>query len=602
MSRKRKLEELIEINTAISSRLDSRDLLKSITLSALALLDADSAEIWLLDHGDDHEPGDELVTGRRLPHRKRYRFRLLASAGTSDPMQDAEAAARDASKAPTLVLFEGHIEHDYDRSFVVSGLNNALTTAFANSSASKKTEGYRPTRAESAFFQINNEEYGLFTISREDPRTFSGDDYYFLEKLAVQAGISLSTSRRFEAVASERDRALARIQKLRERTLIGTSPALQDLQRMIDLAGPSQASVVILGERGVGKELVADALHAKSDRRDAKIIKLNCAGLMESLLESELFGYEKGAFTGAEHTRAGLLEEADGGTLFLDEAGEMSAALQAKLLRFLQEGTFRRVGGNQEIKVNVRVLAATNRDIAGDSAEVHQPSTIRAAGATQAQQGAGYMRRDLFDRLATIVLRIPPLRERRDDIAPLMQHFLARFTVLENKTELHGFAPEIIRLMESADWPGNVRELENAVHRLVILHGGGPLISNVDQVFVARRQGLPSRPEMPATESTASERSASAGPGPTGTGPDPEYAQTFAPAAARPPLAAPQEQIYFDARDAFEAEYIRQALAGARGNISKAAEQSGLDRGNFRLKMNKHNIDQNEFKPKKKRH
>jgi DNA-binding NtrC family response regulator len=642
MSRKRKLEELIEINTAISSRLDSRDLLKSITLSALALLDADSAEVWLLENpsrggrpADTADPearsagglagaarsrgpeaasesvntGDSPPTldsslkasaaGERLPAQKQYRFRLLASAGTSDPLT-ADTESR-TEPAPVLVLFTGQIEHDYDRSFIVSGLDAALGKALGGA----ETGGYRATRAESAFFAIDEHSHGLFTVSREEPRPFQGEDYYFLEKLAIQAGISLSTSQRFEEIAGERDRALAGLEKLKRRTLIGGSAALKEVQRLIDLAAPSSASILILGERGVGKELVADALHRESERAAAPFIKLNCAGLVESLLESELFGYEKGAFTGADKTRSGLLEAADGGTLFLDEVGEMSPAMQAKLLRFLQEGSFRRVGGNkQEIEVDVRIVAATNRDIAGDGDVTATPGAVNAGPALAeaaaarisaedaSNPGPGLMRRDLFDRLATIVLRIPALRERREDIAPLMQHFLERYTVLENKTEIKGFAPAIFALMEAAEWPGNVRELENAVHRLVILHPGGPLIQNTDQVFVARRQGTidggakieqgapPAGDGQGATD-LAGASDSEYRPGPEG--PD-----------------APPERIYFDARDAFEADYIRRALAAARGNISKAAQQSGLDRGNFRLKMNKHEIDAADFKTKKK--
>ncbi len=602
MSRNRKLEELIEINTAISSRLDSRDLLKSITLSALALLDADSAEVWLLEEparktsggSDSPQSGPARETdaaaalqdgvGSRLPVRKQYRFRLLASAGTSDPLT---ADSNHKNGGATVLTFAAEqIESDDDRSFLASGLDGALAKALGGPG----TGGYRPTRAESAFFAFAGDPgtdesrytHGLFTVSREEPRPFQGDDYYFLEKLAIQTGISLSTSQRFEHVADERDQALANLAQLKERSLVGGSEAMREVQRLIQLAAPSRASVLILGERGVGKELIADALHRGSERAQAPFIKLNCAGLVESLLESELFGYEKGAFTGADQDRAGLLEAADGGTLFLDEVGEMSPGMQAKLLRFLQEGTFRRVGSQkQERKVDVRVVAATNRDIAGD--------------------GDGLMRRDLFDRLATIVLRIPALRERREDIAALMQHFLKRYTRLENKSGIEGFSPEIFALMEAADWPGNVRELENAVHRLVILHSTGSLIQNTDQVFVARRQGVandnpqvttdPSLETSKAGDGAARPGTASAAAGDSGPDTPPQSAASSADAPDR---------IYFEAKDAFEADYIRRALAATRGNISKAAQLSGLDRGNFRLKMNKHEVDAAEFKSKKK--
>lgn len=582
MSRNRKLEELIEINTAISSRLESRDLLKSITLSALALLNADSAEIWCFDSSSSGGSSAELAADAKresgaLPQRKLYRFGLLASAGTSDPLSPEAAehsSDRSDQQATVLKLLGSQVEHDYDRSFIVSGLDRSLREALN----SPRMEGYVPERVESAFFPIDDQRHGLFTVSREDRRSFQGDDFYFLEKLAIQAGISLRMSSRFAVVAEERDEAIARIRRLRHRDLIGRSPAMAELQQTLELAAPSQASVLILGERGVGKERIADALHERSNRADKALIKLNCAGLVESLLESELFGYEKGAFTGADSSRAGLLEAADGGTLFLDEVGEMTPAIQAKLLRFLQEGTFRRVGGTAEIKVAVRVVAATNRDIAGDGVNAGQADGHDAAGESQ------LMRRDLFDRLATIVLRVPPLRERREDIAALLRYFLERYSILEEKPEITGFAPEIVRLMETADWPGNVRELENAVHRLVILHSGGPLIENADQVFVARRN-------RPSTEISVA---------PSTENPAPADSEDSA-ASPAADQSVPPANSYFEAKDTFEADYVRRALTGSRGNISKAAETSGLDRGNFRLKMTKHSIDARDFKIRKKR-
>lgn len=596
MSRNRKLEELIEINTAISSRLESRDLLKSITLSALALLNADSAEIWCFDSqsgGSSTEgaAGSEREVGT-LPKRKLYRFDLLASAGTSDPLSPEDTEQSNApsdQQATVLKLLGSQVEHDYDRSFIVSGLDRSLREALN----SPRMDGYVPERVESAFFPIDDQRHGLFTVSREDRRSFQGDDFYFLEKLAIQAGISLRMSSRFATVSEERDEAIARIRRLRHRDLIGKSPAMAELQQTLELAAPSQASVLILGERGVGKERIADALHERSNRADKALIKLNCAGLVESLLESELFGYEKGAFTGADSSRAGLLEAADGGTLFLDEVGEMTPALQAKLLRFLQEGTFRRVGGTSEIKVSVRVVAATNRDIAGDGNNASQADGHDAAGESQ------LMRRDLFDRLATIVLRVPPLRERREDIAALLRYFLERYSILEEKPEITGFAPEIVRLMETADWPGNVRELENAVHRLVILHSGGPLIENADQVFVARRNrpsGSGTAPSL--ADANDGSLNATGRPDNSDSGSDKATGPTKNPVADQ---AVPPTESYFNAKDAFEADYVRRALTGSRGNISKAAESSGLDRGNFRLKMTKHAIDARDFKIRKKR-
>lgn len=234
--------------------------------------------------------------------------------------------------------------------------------------------------------------------------------------------------------------------------LIGESPSMRELKQLIQTVAPTNATVLILGESGTGKELIAGCLHRLSRRAAAPYVRINCAAIPESLLESELFGHEKGAFTGAVRQKAGRVEEADGGTVFLDEIGDMSRPLQAKLLRFLEDGSFGRVGGNEELHVDVRVVAATNRDIVG---------LIRD----------GSFREDLFHRLNVVQFRPPPLRERADDILRLAEHFLGHFCRTLGKPPL--------RLGRSASqalirhrWPGNVRELRNAIERAVILEAG----------------------------------------------------------------------------------------------------------------------------------
>ncbi len=218
---------------------------------------------------------------------------------------------------------------------------------------------------------------------------------------------------------------------------------------MIEQVAPSKASVLITGESGTGKELVAQAIHEHSPRAAAPFVKLHCAALAETLLESELFGHEKGSFTGAVGRREGRFKQADGGTLFLDEIGEISPAIQVKLLRFLQERTFERVGGNETIKVDVRIIAATNRDLAGEVA-------------------AGKFREDLFYRLNVVNIDMPPLRARPSDLLPLANHFLARFAK-ENGKRIEGFAEDALARITSYRWPGNIRELENVIERAVVL-------------------------------------------------------------------------------------------------------------------------------------
>jgi DNA-binding NtrC family response regulator len=238
-------------------------------------------------------------------------------------------------------------------------------------------------------------------------------------------------------------------QSVRLEQIIGECPAMQALRQLIQTVAPANANVLILGESGTGKELIAGAIHTLSQRRHRPYVRINCAAIPETLLESELFGHEKGAFTGALRQKAGRVEEADGGTIFLDEIGDMSRPLQAKLLRFLEDGSFTRVGGNQELRVNVRLIAATNRDIV---------EAIRR----------GAFREDLFHRLNVVQLRPPPLRERGEDILLLARHFLAQYSLAMNKT-IRDLTPAAADKLRHHHWPGNVRELRNVIERGVIL-------------------------------------------------------------------------------------------------------------------------------------
>ena len=231
--------------------------------------------------------------------------------------------------------------------------------------------------------------------------------------------------------------------------IVGEAPKLRELRDLIRTVAPTDARVLVLGESGTGKELVAGAIHSLSQRRHASYVRINCAAIPETLLESELFGHEKGAFTGALKQKFGRVEEADGGTIFLDEIADMSRPLQAKLLRFLEDGSFTRVGGTQELRVNVRLVAATNRDIV---------QAIREEA----------FREDLFHRLNVMQFRLPPLRERGDDVLLLAGHFLKHFNAGMNKPVKNISAPARQKLARH-HWPGNVRELKNVVERALIL-------------------------------------------------------------------------------------------------------------------------------------
>ena len=231
--------------------------------------------------------------------------------------------------------------------------------------------------------------------------------------------------------------------------IVGESGKMRELRKLIQTVAPTEARALVLGESGTGKELVAGALHNLSLRRESHYVRINCAAIPETLLESELFGHEKGAFTGAIRQKSGRVEEADGGTIFLDEIADMSKPLQAKLLRFLEDGTFTRVGGTQELCVNVRLIAATNRDITKSI-------------------DAGDFREDLFHRLNVVQFNLPPLRERGEDVLLLAEYFLKNFRAAMNKN-VTGLAPDARQKLLSHHWPGNVRELRNVIERALIL-------------------------------------------------------------------------------------------------------------------------------------
>ena len=241
--------------------------------------------------------------------------------------------------------------------------------------------------------------------------------------------------------------------------LIGKSSRMQEVFKMIEVVSATSSTVLITGESGTGKELVAKAIHLNSPRADESFVSVNCGAFVETLLESELFGYMKGAFTGASTNKKGLFEVADKGTIFLDEIGDMSLAMQVKLLRALQQRTIRRVGGTEEIPVDVRVIAATNRDIAAMVAE-------------------NQFREDLFYRISVIPLELPPLRHRREDIPLLANHFLTRLNATMGKG-IERISEESLKRLESYDWPGNVRELENALERAIILETSNELSASL---------------------------------------------------------------------------------------------------------------------------
>ncbi|MGH9310075.1 MAG: sigma 54-interacting transcriptional regulator, partial [Vicinamibacterales bacterium] len=285
------------------------------------------------------------------------------------------------------------------------------------------------------------------------------DDLH-LEAIAALAGIgslALENAGRVEWLESETRRLQSDLNVAHE--MVGSSTPMQDVYRFVAKVAPSDATVLIRGETGTGKEIVARALHANGQRALRPFVAISCAALSESLIESELFGHERGAFTGAVSAKAGKLETADRGTVFLDEVGELSPAVQAKLLRVLQQREFERVGGTRPIKVDIRLISATNRDL-------------------DAAVEAGTFRRDLFFRLNVVSLCMPPLRSRRQDIPDLARHFAAK-CARKSARRIAGISHEAMRCLMEYDWPGNVRELENAIEHAVVL-GSAPEIMPED--------------------------------------------------------------------------------------------------------------------------
>ena len=326
-----------------------------------------------------------------------------------------------------------------------------------------------------------------------------------------------------------------------ERQIIGESAVMRRLLQTIATAAPTRATVLLQGESGTGKELVARAIHDQSERNDGPFIKLNCDALPEGLVESALFGHERGAFTGAIKRVAGAFERAHGGTILLDEISEMRLDLQAKLLRVLQEQEFERVGGTTPIKVDVRIVATTNRDLA-------------------AEAEAGRFRRDLFFRLSVIPIEIPPLRERGDDI-PVLAYRFAAHSANESKKDFAGISPEALALLQRYEWPGNVRELQHAIERAVIL-ASGPMLLPVH--FEGQRFGL-------AQLANSTRES-----GPRLTlQPNGESATEF-------------ERVVLNSFHLGEAEtqLIARALEVTEGNRTRAAELLGVNVRTLRNKLN----------------
>ncbi|MCA9521572.1 MAG: sigma-54-dependent Fis family transcriptional regulator, partial [Myxococcales bacterium] len=388
-----------------------------------------------------------------------------------------------------------------------------------------------------------------------------------LQALARHAAVAIENARAYQKIAGLNEQLQSQIEKiekqreqilvLQERLLeenvqlkeviskpfaagsiIGSSPSIREVLKMVEKVAATDSAVLLIGESGTGKELFAQALHENSNRRDKPFIKVNCAALAESLLESELFGHEKGSFTGAHQRKLGRFELAHGGTLFLDEIGELSSNLQAKLLRALQEKEFDRVGGTKSIKVDVRIIAATNRNL---EAEVQR----------------GGFREDLYYRLNVIRIIITPLRDRHRDIIDLAMHFLNQSNKKTGKRIRH-IEERALDALLAYDWPGNVRELENLIERAVVLSDGPALGLHDFPIEIADALDHPTHPGPPNLQSPNNH-----------------------------PTAAPAEAPLPEILENMERETLLRALQDCQGNKSEAARRLGLARSTFFNKLRK---------------
>ena len=420
-------QALLEIANALNARSDFGEVTSAVLERALSLVGADYCALGVLD-ADEHRIS--LAAFKAAPHAVTDNVRgLIEAHGQSLDVTEYPAMVDILSQGKTVKL------HETDLPFPLRIMFNATLGGRAALIAPVRIAGH-------AFGLL-----GLVWSQQRDQ--FKDHEVALVEGIADQIGTAL-----------ERDHLSAEVMRLKsalherygEDRIIGQAPAIR---RAIELAlnvADTQTSVLIQGESGTGKELLANLIHFNSGREDQPYVKLNCGAIPETLLESELFGHEKGAFTDARARREGRFEEADGGTLFLDEVGEMSLAAQVRLLRVLQDGEFSRVGGSDVVKADVRIIAASNVDLERAVEE-------------------GTFRRDLFYRLSVFPIRLPSLRERREDIHPLVIHFLEHYKQRTSRF-VSGISKEALRALVTYNWPGNVRELENAIERAVIIAAG----------------------------------------------------------------------------------------------------------------------------------
>ncbi|MBP7494495.1 MAG: sigma 54-interacting transcriptional regulator [Spirochaetales bacterium] len=417
----KKFETFIEINKRINSDYsDVKSLLTDILESATRLVDGEASSL-LLHEKESNKLFFEISLGSKGPEMKRFSLNM------------GEGIAGWVAEHKTSLI-----------------VNDVETDARFFADISKQI-GFPTTSILATPMHVKGECVGVIEIiNKNNGRLFNQEDLEWLEIFSTQASLTLQNARNYQKVRDEMDLLRDKVSGGEGyHTFICESKAIREKIELAKRIAATDSSVLILGESGVGKELFAEQIHLQSPRRNRPLIRVNCAALPENLLESELFGHVKGAFTDASQERRGRFELAHGGTIFLDEIGDLPLSIQAKLLRVLQSKTFEKVGGTETLTVDVRIIAATNRDI-------------------EAAVEKGTFRKDFYYRLNVLPLYIPPLRQRTEDIVALANFFLKKFN-RETKKQIRGFSDHAMEILLSYAWPGNVRELENTVERAVVI-------------------------------------------------------------------------------------------------------------------------------------